>query len=54
MSNTPSRYEPIRIKGYSAFYEGRFENPYPPETITSKEWERGFNDAWFENQKNYA
>ena len=46
------RHPPLRIqhdKGYRAFKRGRIINPYKQESSFYKEWERGFNKAYFEN-----
>ena len=48
------RQPPLRIqmeKGYRAFHTGRITNPYKLTTACYKEWERGFNKAYFENLK---
>ena len=36
-------------KGYSAFHRGKLNNPYKIGTGFYKEWERGFNKAYFEH-----
>jgi hypothetical protein len=38
-------------KGYVAFSYGDFTNPYKKDTFEYKEWERGFNAAYFNNQQ---
>ena len=38
-------------KGYTAFSYGDFTNPYKKDTFEYKEWERGFNAAYFNNQQ---
>tara|TARA_R110002020_G_scaffold311002_1_gene526661 strand:- start:292 stop:492 length:201 start_codon:yes stop_codon:yes gene_type:complete len=46
------RQPPLRIqveKGYRAFHRGRITNPYKINTTFYKEWERGFNKAYFQN-----
>ncbi len=46
------RQPPLRIqvdKGYRAFHRGRITNPYKSNTTFYKEWERGFNKAYFQN-----
>jgi hypothetical protein len=46
------RHPPLRIqheKGYLAFKRGRIINPYKEGSSFYKEWERGFNKAYFEN-----
>ncbi len=46
------RHPPLRIqmeKGYRAFHTGRIVNPYKEGSSFYKEWERGFNKAYFEN-----
>ena len=46
------RPPPLRIqmeKGYRAFHTGRIINPYKIGSSFYKEWDRGFNKAYFEN-----
>ena len=46
------RHPPLRIqmeKGYRAFHTGRIINPYKIDSSFYKEWDRGFNKAYFEN-----
>ena len=46
------RNPPLRIqhdKGYRAFKRGRIINPFKQNSSFYKEWERGFNKAYFEN-----
>ena len=46
------RHQPLRIqmeKGYRAFHTGRISNPYKIGSSFYKEWDRGFNKAYFEN-----
>ena len=46
------RHPPLYVqhdKGYRAFKRGRIINPYKKESSFYKEWERGFNKAYFEN-----
>ena len=46
------RQPPLRIqveKGSRAFHRGRITNPYSIGTAFYKEWERGFNKAYFQN-----
>jgi hypothetical protein len=41
---------PIQFdKGKYAFKKGWLGNPYDPSTVQGKEWQRGFNAAYFEN-----
>jgi len=35
-------------KGYKSFWKGNLSNPYNVDTYRNKEWERGFNKAYFE------
>ena len=35
-------------KGSRAFWKGNLINPYNTGTYRNKEWERGFNKAYFE------
>lgn len=47
------RTAPLKIqfeKGQYAFKRGWLGNPYAAETVQGKEWQRGFNAAYFENQ----
>lgn len=47
------RHPPLRIQaeqGYRAFYKGWMVNSYNSDTISGKEWQRGFDYAYFENQ----
>lgn len=46
------RTAPLTIqfeKGKFAFKKGWLGNPYRPDTVQGKEWQRGFNTAYFEN-----
>jgi hypothetical protein len=48
------RQPPLHIqfdKGKYAFKKGWLGNPYDSSTIQGKEWQRGFNAAYFENLK---
>lgn len=36
--------------GKRAFYKGIFDAPYKEGTVLLKEWHRGFNAGYFENQ----
>jgi hypothetical protein len=38
-------------KGYSDFKGGRVTNPFPDDTMQYREWERGFNKAYYEQLK---
>ena len=43
---------PLKIqwmKGYDAFAYGKLYNPYGSDTMLYREWERGFNKAYYEN-----
>jgi hypothetical protein len=35
-------------KGYKDFRQGRVVNPFLDDTMQHREWERGFNKAYFE------
>jgi ribosome modulation factor len=35
--------------GYHAFFTGKIVCPYQPDTHFAREWQRGFNKAYFEN-----
>jgi hypothetical protein len=46
------RTAPLKIqfeKGKFAFKKGWLGNPYDQETVQGKEWQRGFNAAYFEH-----
>ena len=36
--------------GKRAFVKGIFNSPYKKTSVLHREWERGFNSAYFENQ----
>lgn len=36
-------------EGRKAFFVGNLGNPYNPDTYRHREFERGFNSAYFEN-----
>ena len=43
---------PLKIqwmKGYDAFVYGKLRNPYGSDTMLYREWERGFNTAYYDN-----
>ena len=37
--------------GYKAFCKGYFDSPYKEGTVLLKEWQRGFDTAYFDNIK---
>jgi hypothetical protein len=46
------RTAPLSIqldKGKFAFKKGWLGNPYKPDTVQGKEWQRGFDAAYFEH-----
>lgn len=46
------RFPPLRIQadqGYHAFYKGWLSNHYNPDSMAGKEWQKGFDYAYFEN-----
>ena len=46
------RFPPLRIQadqGYHAFYKGQLINRYAADSIAGKEWQRGFDFAYYEN-----
>jgi hypothetical protein len=46
------RSAPLRIQhdqGYYAFNRGWLSNQHHPESVAGKEWQRGFNRAYFDN-----
>ncbi len=43
---------PLKIqfqKGYESFRYGKLRNPYGSDTMLYREWERGFNTAYYDN-----
>ena len=38
-------------QGYSAFKRGKIVNPFSTTTMHYREWERGFNKAYYEQLK---
>ena len=38
-------------KGYKDFRRGVVVNPFPSDTMQYREWERGFNQAYYEQLK---
>ena len=38
-------------QGYSDFKRGRVNSPFHKDTMQYREWNRGFNTAYFENLK---
>ena len=43
---------PLKIqymKGYDGFIYGKIRNPYGSDTMLYREWERGFNTAYYDN-----
>lgn len=52
---TPSKVErtaPLKIQynqGYYAFSRGWVSNQYPIDSIAGKEWQRGWDTAYFHN-----
>ena len=60
MRNSRGRYKlgkydaPLVIqhkRGVDDFYRGRVVNPFHKDTMQYREWERGFNKAFFDNIK---
>ena len=48
-----SQSAPLKIQfeeGQRAFHNGKLRNPYPSYHMRHKEWERGFNLAYFKNK----
>ena len=46
------RHAPLKIQyqqGYYAFSRGWLANQYNPESVAGKEWQRGFDRAYFDN-----
>jgi hypothetical protein len=51
-----SDYPPLKIQfeeGQRAFYNGKLKNPYPASQMRNKEWERGFNSAYFKSKNRF-
>jgi len=50
-----SKYDaPLRIqfqKGYDSFKRGRIRNPFNPNSMQYREWQRGWNDAYVQKLK---
>ena len=45
---------PLRMqyeKGYEDFWRGRVGNPFHKDTMQHREWNRGFNTAYYEQLK---
>lgn len=38
-------------EGKRAFYKGQLDNPYEENTTAYRDWQNGFNSAYFENKK---
>jgi|TARA_R110000782_G_C14774817_1_gene409421 hypothetical protein len=52
MNVKQERFPPLRIQadqGYHAFYKGWLANHYNPNSMAGKEWQKGFDYAYFEN-----
>lgn len=47
MNRAQQAYE----KGYTSFKQKNMENPFADNTVLHKEFERGFNVAYFDNLK---
>jgi len=48
------QWPPLRIQfdeGHRSFLRGNLKNPYKEDNIRHKEWQRGFNTAYFENKR---
>lgn len=46
------RFPPLKIQmgqGYYAFTKGWVVNQYNPNSIAGKEWQRGFDRAYYDN-----
>ena len=56
MSYKPERSAPLRIQfeqGYKAFRHGWIVNQYDLVSVAGKEWQRGFDRAYFDNLDRY-
>ena len=43
---------PLRVQqtmGYGSFKRGEHVNPYPTNTMQYREWNRGYNKAYYDN-----
>jgi hypothetical protein len=43
---------PLRVQqtmGYNSFKRGEHVNPYPTNTMQYREWNRGYNKAYYDN-----
>lgn len=43
---------PLRVQqimGYNSFKRGQQTNPYPTNTMQHREWNRGYNKAYYDN-----
>ena len=52
MNKKEERFPPLRIQyeqGYKAFYNGWLTNHYDRTSLHGKEWQRGFDAAYFDN-----
>ena len=52
MNIKQERHAPLRIQfeqGYKAFINGWLSNQYNPSSMMGKEWQRGFDIAYFDN-----
>lgn len=48
----PDRFPPLKIQygqGYYAFSRGWLSNQYDANTVAGKEWQRGWDRAYFDN-----
>jgi hypothetical protein len=52
MHSKPERSAPLKIQynqGYYAFSRGWIGNQYPADSVAGKEWQRGWDRAYFDN-----
>ena len=42
------------VQGFKGFWEGNLSNPYLVNTKDHRDWEAGFNKAYFKNLDNIA
>ncbi len=47
--DAPLKYQ--HEKGYKDFRQGRVVNPFPDDTMQYRDWEFGFNKAYFKNKE---
>ena len=51
MDNFPLPLNKQFNQGFRAFTQGVLDNPYPVDSLRAKEWQRGWNAAYFRNKR---